>query len=358
MASSSSLFQPIRVGASELKHRIVHAPLTRFRANKDHVHGDLGVKYYAQRASTPGTLLITEATPIAAKAAGLNNVPGIWNEEQIAGWKKVTDAVHAKGSFIYVQLWAIGRAADTEILAKGGHDYVSSSATQLEGKDRAPRPLSVSEIQEYVDMFGKAASHAVNLAGFDGVEIHGANGFLLDQFLQDVVNKRTDAYGGSIENRARFPLDVVDKVVEAIGAERTAIRLSPWNRFQGMRMDDPRPTFSYFVNELRRRQPNLSYLHVTEPHDDDKDASNDFLREIWAPRPFISASGYTPTSGPAHADRTGDLVAYGRHFLSNPDLPERIRKGIPLNPFNADMFYVPEAAEGYVDYPFANEASA
>jgi len=356
--ASSALFQPIRIGSTELKHRIVLAPLTRFRANNNHVHGDLAGKYYSQRGSTPGTLLITEATPIAAKAAGYNNIPGIWSEEQIAGWKKVTDAVHAKGSFIYIQLWALGRAADPELLAKEGYDYVSSSPVQMDGKDRAPRSLTVTEIQEYAELYAKAAHNAVDLAGFDGVEVHGANGYLIDQFLQDTVNQRTDAYGGSIENRARFGLEVVDKVAETIGAERTGIRLSPWNRFQGMRMEDPYPTFSYFVNELRRRQPDLAYLHVTEPHADDEGASNDFLRQIWASRPFISASGYTPATGLAHADRTGDLVAYGRHFIANPDLPERIRKGIALNPYNADTFYLPEAAEGYVDYPFADEASA
>jgi len=366
MASSSTLFQPIRVGSSQLKHRVVLAPLTRLRANKSHVHGELAVKYYGQRAAEPGTLLVTEATFIAAQAGGNDNVPGIWSDEQIAAWKKVTDAVHAQGSFIYLQLWALGRAADPEILIKEGNfDYVSSSASRLKGIDKDPRPLTVSEIHDYIELYAKAASNAVHRAGFDGVEVHGANGYLIDQFFQDTCNSRTDEYGGSIENRARFGLEVVNKVVETVGAQRTGIRLSPWSKFQGMRMVDPIPTFSYVVTELSKRHPDLAYVHLVEPaisagdteSDVEDNASNDFIRKIWAPRPLISAGAFTPSTAPAHADKAGDLIAFGRYFISNPDLPKRIREGIALTPYNRATFYLPEKAEGYTDYPTADESS-
>jgi len=366
MASSSALFQPIRIGANQLKHRIVLAPLTRFRANKSHVHGELAVKYYGQRAAEPGTLLITEATFIAPQAGGYDNVPGIWSDEQITAWKKVTDVLHAQGSFIYLQLWALGRAADPEVLIKEGNfDYVSSSASRLDGKDRDPRPLTLFEIKDYIDLYAKAASNAVHRAGFDGVEVHGANGYLIDQFFQDTCNTRTDEYGGSVENRARFGLEVVDKVVEAVGAQRTGIRLSPWSKFQGMRMKEPIPTFSYIVNELKKRHPDLAYVHVVEPviagnteSETEPSISNDFIRKIWAPRPLISAGAFTPLTAPDHANETGDLVAFGRYFISNPDLPKRIRKGVALTPYNRDTFYLPEQAQGYIDYPIAEDSSS
>ena len=257
----SKLFQPLKVGNVELSNRIVMAPLTRYRADDSHVPLPFVAEYYAQRASVPGTLLITEATFIAPEAAGYGNVPGIWSAAQIAGWKSVTEAVHKKGSFIYMQLWALGRAADAKNLEQEfGKKVVSASDIPFKGGAQ-PTPLTEEQIWEFIGLYKQAALNAIE-AGFDGVEIHGANGYLVDQFLQDKSNKRTDAWGGSVEKRARFGLEVAKAVVSAVGAERTAIRLSPYSPFQGMRMPDPVPQFSYFVEQLKPMK--LSYIHVVE----------------------------------------------------------------------------------------------
>ena len=242
MASETAkLFQPARVGNITLGHRVTLAPLTRFRATDGHVPKDIVADYYAQRGSVPGTLLITEATYVAARAGGADNVPGVWSKEQIQAWKKVADAVHARGSYIFMQIWALGRAAnpntitspDSESNPGGPYPYVSASDVQLSNKPVPPRALTDAEVREYVELFGQAAKNAVFGAGFDGVEIHGAHGYLVDQFLQSVSNKRTDEWGGSVENRSRFPLEVIKSVVDAVGQERTAIRLSPFSTFQG-----------------------------------------------------------------------------------------------------------------------------
>ncbi|KAI0373005.1 FMN-linked oxidoreductase [Pilatotrama ljubarskyi] len=361
------LFQPVSVGDMTHAHRVVLAPLTRCRANARHVHGDLAVGYYAQRASVPGTLLIAEATFIAAKAGGLSlgpNIPGIWNEEQVAAWKRVVEAVHARGSYIYLQLWALGRAADIDQLKAENpdFDYVGASAIPQQDRKGIPRPLTVPEIEEYVELYAQAASNAVHGAGFDGVEIHGANGYLVDQFLQDVTNQRTDEYGGSIENRARFGLEVVEAVTRAVGANKTAIRLSPWSEFQYMRMKDPVPTFTYMVTRLREAFPNLAYIHVVEPGvlgyidvDHGKQESNDFIRDIWLPRPLISAGRYDRESAIKRAEETGELIAFGRLFIANPDLPLRLLKNLPLARWDREVFYLPEEPRGYIDYPFAED---
>jgi NADPH2 dehydrogenase len=237
------------------------APLTRFRADDNHVPLPFVAEYYAQRASVPGTLLITEATFIAPEASGYGNVPGIWNADQIAAWKKVTAAVHKKGSFIYLQLWALGRAASAKVLEKEfGKKVTSASDISFKGGDK-PTRLTEEQIWEFVGLYKQAALNSIE-AGFDGVEIHGANGYLVDQFLQDVTNNRNDSWGGSVEKRARFGLEVAKAVVGAVGAERTAIRLSPFSEFQEMKMADPKPQFSYFVEQLKLLR--LSYLHVVE----------------------------------------------------------------------------------------------
>jgi NADPH2 dehydrogenase len=260
--SAPALFAPTKVGASHLKHRVVFAPCTRFRCDPE-THAPivpLKKMYYEQRASVPGTLIISEGTIVAEKACGMGNAPGIWSNEQISAWKEVstltlvassylsdrmpipyqiTEAVHAKGSFIYLQLYAMGRAARPEFLH--GHPLVSASGLRLSTAAPDipdPRPLTIPEINEYVELFAAAARNAI-AAGFDGVEVHSANGYLLDQFLQDVSNKRTDDYGGSIEKRSRFGLRVVDSVVKAIGANRTGVRFSPWSTFQGRFSGDP-----------------------------------------------------------------------------------------------------------------------
>ncbi|KAI0252327.1 NADH:flavin oxidoreductase/NADH oxidase [Lactifluus subvellereus] len=362
----SALFQPLRVGAMNLQHRVVMAPLTRYRANKDHVHGELAKTYYSQRTSVPGTLVITEGTFIAPQAAGYTNVPGIWNGAQIAGWKAVTNAVHANGSFIFLQLWALGRTADSAVLKReGGFDVVAPSPIPLgvltgDEEQVIPRELTVSEIKEYVQLYANAARNAVE-AGFDGVELHAANGYLLDQFLQTVSNHRTDEYGGSLENRLRFPLEVIDAVAKTVGAERTAVRISPWSDFQDMGMKDPLPTFTTFVERIRTAHPNLAYIHAIEPIngkpevDGGSAQSNESLRETAGVIPYIAAGGLNSASATSTVEKHGGLVAFGRHFLANPDLPLRLKEGHPLTPYNRDTFYTPESAVGYVDYPFINE---
>ncbi|EPS98169.1 NADH flavin oxidoreductase/NADH oxidase [Fomitopsis schrenkii] len=354
------LFQPIVVGNHALAHRVVLAPLTRGRADADGVPSPHAVTYYAQRAVVPGTLLISEATFIAPFAGGFQGAPGIWSEAQVEGWKRVTHAVHEKGSRIFCQFWALGRGADPDQLDAAGLPYVSASDIKLSTSTRTPRPLTIQEIKEYFDAYANAARNAVR-AGFDGVELHGANGYLIDQFLQDVSNHRTDAYGGSIENRARFALEVIEVIAKAIGPERTAIRLSPWGDVQDMRMKDPRPQFSYLVSQIAQQHPRLAYIHVVEPRVSgftDREPlpgeTNDFIREIWAPRPLISAGGHTRESAFEFAEK-GDLVAFGRFFISHPDLPLRLAKNLPLVKGNRETYYT-QGTEGYIDYPFA-EAS-
>ncbi|KAI0319171.1 FMN-linked oxidoreductase [Amylostereum chailletii] len=357
--SDPLLFQPIQVGEITLQHRVVMAPLTRFRANATHAMGDLNRTYYEQRAHTPGTLIITEATVVAPEVGGYPGVPGIWTEEHIAGWKPIVDAVHAKGSYIYLQLWAIGRTAMPDVLKADGVDYTGVSDLPPPGSDRSPRPLSKDDLKRIVDLFTVAAKNAVERAGFDGVEIHSANGYLLDTFLQTNSNNRTDEYGGSIENRLRFPLEVIDAVVKAVGEKKVAIRISPWSSFQGMRMPDPIPTFSAYVTRIRDTWPQLAYLHVVEPRisggfdaEGTEGESNDFIREIWGSRPLTLAGGYTRQSGLDTAEKTGALIAYGRLFVSNPDLVHRLRNDLSLNKPNRDTFYTPGPG-GYTDYPFA-----
>ncbi|KAL6298305.1 NADH:flavin oxidoreductase/NADH oxidase [Sparassis latifolia] len=360
--SAPKLFQPIKVGDMTLAHRVVLAPLTRFRANADHVHGDLAVEYYSQRASVTGTLLIAEGTVISANAGGFAHVPGIWNDAQIAAWKRVTDAVHAKGSYIYLQLWALGRAADFEELEKEdpSFPYVSASDIQLTGKPKAPRPLTEDEIKEYVQLYTTAASNAVHRAGFDGVEVHGANGYLLDQFLQDVSNNRRDKYGGSIENRARFFLEILAAVTAKIGAQKTGVRFSPWGQFQDMRMQDPVPTFKYVVSQIAELFPDIAYVHLVEPVSliVRNSETNDYFRKIWAPRPVISAGEYTRETALATAHRrAASSRSVEPTFQTCPDLPLRLRKNIPLTKYDYSTFYTPEDPKGYIDYPFADTAT-
>ncbi|KAI0673190.1 NADH:flavin oxidoreductase/NADH oxidase [Trametes maxima] len=367
MSSKSlpKLFQPVQLGDVTVSHHVVLAPLTRRRANKQHVHTDLAVTYYSQRASVPGTLLITEATFIAPYAGLYGHVPGIYSQDQIAAWKKVVDAVHAKGSYIYLQLWALGRAAAYDELKEENPDYpfVSASAIPLsDDKDHVPQPMTKAEIKQYVEAYAQAARNAVYGAGFDGVEVHCAHGYLLDQFIQDVSNHRTDEYGGSIEDRCRFPLEVIDAVVKAVGEKKTAFRISPWSTFQDMRMADPIPTFTYFVSNIAETYPDIAYVHVVEPGlaggwdiDAQNGESNDFIRKLWLPRALVSAGRYTRETAIKRAEETGELTAFGRLFISNPDLPLRLLKNLPLNGWDRAMYRLLEDPHGYIDYPFADE---
>ncbi|KAF5353709.1 hypothetical protein D9758_008670 [Tetrapyrgos nigripes] len=378
----SKLFQPIKLGDVDLKHRVVMPPLTRFRANEQHVPLPIVKEMYAQRASTPGTLLIAEGTFIDPRAGGYPFVPGIWSDEQIAAWKEVTSAVHKKGSFIYLQLWALGRNAYPAVLKAQNYDVVGASdipvpeRPQIPGtpeEDPPPRPLTIPEIKEYAEIFAKAASNAVHQAGFDGVEVHGANGYIVDQFLQDVSNHRTDEYGGSVENRARFALEVIDAIVKAVGPRKTAIRLSPWNNIFGMGMGVPKTKaqFSYLVSKIKEAHPTLSYIHLIEPRSkgydildhDPEGESNDFIREIWTSpeedengRRLISSGGYTRELAIENADKRGDIIAFGRRFIANPDLPYRLEHNIPWNDYDRTTFYIQNTLDpkGYTDYTFAD----
>ena len=239
---------------------------------------------------------------------------------------QVVDAVHANGSYIFVQLWAFGRATDLELLKAEdpNFDFVGASAIPMSSSDPTPRPLTAEEIKTYVQWYADAADRAVNQAGFDGVELHFANGYLPDQFLQDVSNQRTDEYGGSIENRAKFPLEIIEAVTKVVGEDLVGFRISPWNTWQGMKMEDPKPTFAYFVSQAKERFPNLAYLHATEPrvagiedNDSNNVDSNDFLREIWGDKVFIAAGGYTPQTAAETANTEGGLIAFGRYYIAN-----------------------------------------
>ncbi|KAF9266161.1 FMN-linked oxidoreductase [Marasmius fiardii PR-910] len=347
------LFKPITIGNLQLKHRVVLAPLTRFRADIHHI------------PLVPIEPFSPEATVIHPRAGGFPNIPGIWSNAQIEAWKVIVDAVHEKGSYINLQLWALGRAAFPAQLKSEdpSFPYVSASDIPLSDRpetDPAPRPLKLEEIQEYVQYYVTAAENAVYKAGFDGVEIHGGNGYLLEQF---------NAYGGSPENQARFALEVVNAVVKAVGPRRTGLRLSPWNTYQDTGVKDPKPTYSYLVRQIKESHPTFAYIHVVDPRvdgveniEDVGDRSNDFIREIWSGgnenaegRQLISAGNFDLETGAKLADTKGDLVPFGRRFLANPDLPYRLRHDIPLNPYDRSTFYIPGSLEpkGYTDYPFA-----
>lgn len=355
---------PVKIGHCDLKHRIVMAPMTRLRADDDHVPQDIVYDYYTQRASVPGTLLITEASFISEASRGRDeNAPGIYSPEQIAGWRKITDQVHKQGSYIFLQLWHVGRAARQNVLDKIGLDMVSSSDVCMGGDYGTPRPMTETEIKQCIADFAQASHNAVFKAGFDGIELHAANGYLIDQFTQDTCNRRTDAWGGSIENRSRFCLEIVRAVSDAIGPERLAIRLSPWSDFQGMRMADPVPQFTYLITELRKIGK-LAYLHLVEPNvsgNADKKAgqeeSLDFALKAWDwNSAVIFAGGYTLERANAALQTKGKdrnvAFAFGRHFISNPDLPYRLANNIPLVEANRESFYDPKNPKGYIDWPF------
>jgi len=365
-AQDSPLFQPLQVGSFNLEHRIALAPLTRFRADKNHVPLPFVKEYYSQRASVPGTLLITEATFIAPLAGGYDSVPGIYNQSQINAWKEVTDAVHVKGSKIFVQLWALGRAASAEQLrGEFGPEGVVKSASNIpfDGGDK-PTPLTEEEIKSYIGWYAQAAKNAVE-AGFDGVEIHGANGYLLDQFTQDVSNDRTDAYGGSIENRARFPLAVAKAVTEAVGAEKVGYRVSPFSPFQGMKMEEPTAQFEYLVGGLKKLD--LAYLHIVESRIDGNAGSDEvhqdinFLVDLWGKdgKAVLVAGGFTAETALEAVEKTyagrNVVIVFGRYFISNPDLVFRVKEGVELLKYDRDLFYNKGEKRGYTDYAFSKE---
>ena len=358
----TSLFSPTQIGPYALKHRVLMAPLTRMRSEPGDIPGDLMVEYYRQRASDGG-FIVSEATPVSVRGYGYAGAPGIYSDTQIAGWRRVTDAVHAKGGRIVLQLWHVGRQSHVDLQPNGeapvapsairadGHAYTRNGEAEFS----MPRALELHEIPSIIEEFRSGAERALR-AGFDGVEIHGANGYLPDQFLQDGSNKRTDAYGGPIENRARFMLEVTDAAISVWGADRVGVRLAPSGTYGSMHDSDPQATFGYVAEQLDQR--GIAYLHVVEP----RIKGIELIAEGQAPiaaqhlrtkfsRTLIAAGGFTRESAEAIIQAgQADLVAFGRHFIANPDLPERFREGWPLNPYDRSTFYGGDA-RGYTDYP-------
>src|SRR5258706_11889217 len=367
-----SLFSPLQVGPYKLNHRVVMAPLTRMRAEKPSLAPrPLNAEYYAQRA-TPGGLIIAEASPVMATGFGSPGVPGIYSEQQIAGWREVVDAVHAKGGVIVLQLWHVGRVSHSSF-QPGGVLPVAPSAVPIpadlktmtaDGKAvsyETPRALETSEIPGVIDAYRQAARNALQ-ACFDGVEIHGANGYLIEQFLQSHTNLRTDRYGGSIENRVRFLMEVTQAVIEVWGAERVGVRLSPYGIANGSGEADPMPLYTHAIKSLNPL--GLAYLHFIEPRSSgagraevnhqNVPSAMVLFRPIWNGL-LISAGGFTgQTAEAAIAAGHADAIAFGRIFISNPDLPRRLRHGYPLTPYNRATFYGGEAI-GYTDYSAYDE---
>ena len=365
----SKLFSPIAVGPITLGHRVVMAPLTRMRSSPGDLPNALMLDYYVQRASKGG-LIITEATPISRTGYGYAGAPGIYSDTQVPGWRAIVDAVHAKGAKIVMQLWHVGRQSHPDI-QPNGEDPVAPSAIQASGMGYSshgpvafsmPRALDRDEIPLIVEDFRKGAERAL-AAGFDGVEVHGANGYLPDQFLQDGTNKRTDDYGGSIENRARFLLEVTRAAIDVWGADRVGVRLTPNGEYGSMSDSDPAATFGYAVAALDRL--GIGYLHLVEP----RIKGTELIAESAPPvaahqlRPLfrgaiIAAGGFTGSSAEAILQSgDADLVAFGRDFISNPDLPERLRRNLPLSAYDRTTFYGGDA-RGYTDYPVADETLA
>lgn len=354
----SYLFEPVELGPLQLPNRIVMAPLTRSRAKEGDVPGELAIEYYAQRASAG--LIIAEATQISPQGKGYVFTPGIYDDAQVQAWQRITEAVHRKGGHIFLQLWHVGRISHPSL--QPGHALpVAPSAIKPEGEAYTdegfvplvtPRALETGEIAGIVEQYRVAAQNA-KAAGFDGVEIHAANGYLLDQFLRDKTNRRTDQYGGSIANRARLLLEVADAVTSVWGGERVGVRISPLSSFGDIADSNPEPLFKHVVQQLNTRK--LVYLHVIEgdtggPREVPGGFDLQVLREAFDGL-FMANNGYDMEL----AQRTlkakrADLIAFGRPFISNPDLVERLKRGAPLNEPDKDTLYG-GGAEGYIDYP-------
>lgn len=358
-AQHPNLLSPIQIGPYTLSNRMAMAPMTRNRAGEGNVPTPATATYYAQRASAG--LLITEASQVSEQGVGYLGTPGIHTDEQTAGWRQVTEAVHARGGRIFLQLWHVGRISHPD-LQPGGGLPVAPSALQPEGMAYTasgkkpfvtPRALETDEIPGLVAQFASGARRALE-AGFDGVEIHAANGYLIDQFLRDGSNQRTDAYGGSAENRARFLVEVVEAVVAIWGADRVGVRFSPTSPFNDMQDSDPAATFGYAARELDRF--GLAYLHVIEPAGTETSIVP-VLRESFR-GPLMINGGYTRETGNAVlATGLADLVSFGVPFLANPDLPERFAEDAPLNTPDPSTFYF-GTEKGYIDYPTRDAVAA
>ncbi|MBK6896762.1 MAG: alkene reductase [Alphaproteobacteria bacterium] len=369
----TKVFSPLNLGAISITNRIIMAPLTRMRSKQPgNIPWELNAEYYAQRAGAG--LIISEATQVSQQGQGYPGTPGIHSTEQVEGWKKVTDAVHKNGGKIVLQLWHVGRISHSSHqpggalpVAPSAIPAANSGTFTADWKPTAidvPRALESDEMAGIVADFKKGAENA-KAAGFDGVEVHGANGYLIDQFLQDGSNKRTDGYGGSIENRARLLLEVVDAVAEVSGYDRVGVRLSPYGTFNDMSDSDPVGLFTYVIEKLSDRR--IAFLDLIEPRStgagggdavaENMPCTSDLFRPVFKGA-LISAGGYNPqTAIEAIESGKADAVAFGRYFISNPDLPERIRLNKALNKYDRATFYG-GAEKGYTDYPSIKDAAA
>ncbi|KAL5702310.1 12-oxophytodienoate reductase [Ranunculus cassubicifolius] len=368
-ADKIPLITPYKLGKFLLSHRVVLAPLTRQRSfgNVPQQHAIL---YYSQR-TTKGGLLITEATGVSDTAQGYPFTPGIWTKEQVEAWKPIVEAVHAKGGVFFCQIWHVGRVSNSGF-QPNGRAPISSSDKLIKPQVRAngidvaeftrPRRLETEEIPQIVNDFRLAARNAME-AGFDGVKIHGAHGYLIDQFLKDQINDRTDRYGGSLENRCRFALEVVEAVTNEIGADRVGIRLSPFANYMESGDSNPEALGLYMAETLNKYQ--ILYCHMVEPRMKILGQKFETPHSLLPMRKafkgsFMVAGGYEREDGnKAIAEEYADLVAYGRHFLANPDdeCPFRFELDAPLNKYDRNTFYIPDPVVGYVDYPFVESNS-
>jgi N-ethylmaleimide reductase len=368
-----SLFEPVRVGAFEAKNRVFMAPLTRCRADAEMAPHGLHVEYYRQRAG--GGLIITEATQVTPEGQGYPFTPGMYSEKQVAGWRAVTDAVHGTGGRIFSQLWHVGRVSHNAY-QPGGAAPVSSSAVALKGNVTlpdfssqaypTPRALETNEVAGVIEQYRRAAANALR-AGFDGVELHGANGYLPDQFLRDGVNKRTDRYGGSVENRARFMLEAMRALIDVWGPERVGVRLSPSGAFNGMSDSNPKETFGYVVRELDKLR--VAYVHIAEAEESDTRHGPElntgeggweaipasYFRPLFRGT-LVASVGFTLERAQVYVkEGWADAVAFGKLYIANPDLAERFRliaagEAVGLNEPDASTFYG-GGEKGYTDYP-------
>jgi N-ethylmaleimide reductase len=366
---TKKLFTPTHIGPTTLKHRIVMAPMTRQRSHwPSNVPNELQVEYYTQRSSEGG-LIIAEGTAVSHRGHGGKGSPGLWTKDQVIGWRRVTDAVHAKGGLMFAQLWHAGRlshvstSGETPVAPSVDPDFwtnPASPANLVSTPDGLVPPsphraLDIAEIPGVIDEY-RVAAHNAKAAGFDGVELHSAYGYLLDEFLQDISNHRTDGYGGSIENRARLLTEVLEATISVWGADRVAVRIAPSNTFHAMGDSNPHALFNHVAARLN--EYGLAYLHVIEPRvrgfeliaEGQGPVAAQELRKLFD-GPIIATGGFEPdTAEEAIARGDADLIGFARWFISNPDLPQRIALGVPLNDYDRNTFYTFDA-DGYTDYP-------
>ncbi|WP_026821278.1 alkene reductase [Arthrobacter castelli] len=356
----SVLTNPLDLGSLTIPNRVVMSPLTRARAGDERVPNDLMVEYYSQRAGAG--LIISEATSVSAQGVGYHGTPGIWNEDQVTGWQKVTQAVHAAGGRIFLQLWHVGRISDPELL--DGALPVAPSAIAAAGRVKrlrptrpytVPRALETEEVAGIVEDFRRGAENAKR-AGFDGVEIHAANGYLIDQFLQDSTNHRSDRYGGPVENRVRFLLEVTDAVTEVWGADRVGVHLRPRGEEHDMGDSDPRSVFGHAAEELGRRK--VAFLFIREIEAEDSLLSH--LRSLFAGQVIANEEMDADDAFRLIESGNADAVAFGRDYIATPDLAERLAAGAAVNTPNPSTFYPDtgdDLAVGYTDYPSMSEVA-